>query len=81
MVPIARILVVGEDVVMGSAFPEFDTSRLRISAKPPTLHVSSQSLLSMFVIAGGSVLCKHPGAVAERTLEHLSRIMIEGRGW
>src|SRR5262245_3196970 len=34
MVPIARIFVVGVDVVMGCAFPEFAPKRLKISIRP-----------------------------------------------
>src|SRR5215469_752053 len=34
IVPIARIFVVGVDVVMGCAYPEFGPKRLKISIRP-----------------------------------------------
>jgi hypothetical protein len=34
IVPIARIFVVGVDVVMGCAYPEFGSKRLKISIRP-----------------------------------------------
>jgi hypothetical protein len=34
IVPIARIFVVGVDVVMGCAYPEFGPKRLKLSIRP-----------------------------------------------
>src|SRR5215510_13483515 len=51
IVPIARIFVVGVDVVMGCAYPEFVPKRLKISIRP-----AERAPSSIFFIMSGDWL-------------------------